>query len=313
MVRAMPDQHDHKRDIHGILLLDKPSGPTSNRVLQRVKRLFRAVKAGHTGSLDPLATGMLPICFGAATRISSFLLGARKTYTVSAKLGEATDSGDSDGVLIAQQDPLTLSAATVRRTLAEFLGETDQVPPMYSALKHQGRRLYALARQGIEVERSPRSVQIAAIELLAYDWPGLQFTVTCSKGTYIRTLVEDIARELGTIGHVVGLRRTAVEPFQEPDMVSIQTLEARAADGLERLDAVLRPVDSALTQWPRLVVQNELCGRLSNGQAVPAERDWPRSWVRLYDQEEVFFGIGEVESEGRLVPRRIFPGLSSWS
>ena len=313
MVRAMPDQHDHKRDIHGILLLDKPSGPTSNRVLQRVKRLFRAVKAGHTGSLDPLATGMLPICFGAATRISSFLLGARKTYAVSAKLGEETDSGDSDGVLIAQQDPLTLSAATVRRTLAEFLGETDQVPPMYSALKHQGRRLYALARQGIEVERSPRSVQIGAFELVAYDWPGLQFTVTCSKGTYIRTLVEDIARELGTIGPVVGLRRTAVEPVQEPDMVSIQTIEARAADGLERLDAVLRPVDSALTQWPRLVVQNELCGRLSNGQAVPAERDWPRSWVRLYDQEEVFFGIGEVESEGRLVPRRIFPGLSSWS
>ena len=309
----MPDKHDHKRDIHGILLLDKPSGPTSNRALQRVKRLFRAAKAGHTGSLDPLATGMLPICFGAATRVSSFLLGARKTYTVSAKLGEATDSGDSEGALIAQQDPLTLSLATVRTTLAEFLGEIDQVPPMYSALKHQGRRLYELARQGIEVERPPRSVQIAAIELLAYDWPSLEFTVTCSKGTYIRTLVEDIARELGTIGHVIGLRRTAVEPFQEPDMVSIQTLEARAADGLDRLDEVLRPIDSVLTQWPRLVVQDELCGRLSHGQAVPAERDWPRSWVRLYDPDEVFFGIGEVEPEGRLVPRRIFPGLSSWS
>ena len=309
----MPDKHDHKRNIHGILLLDKPSGPTSNRVLQRVKRLFRAAKAGHTGSLDPLATGMLPICFGAATRVSSFLLGARKSYTVLAKLGEATDSGDSEGALIAQQDPLTLSLATVRTTLADFLGEIDQVPPMYSALKHQGRRLYELARQGIEVERPPRSVQIVAIELLAYDWPSLEFTVTCSKGTYIRTLVEDIAKELGTIGHVIGLRRTAVEPFQEPDMVSIQTLEARAADGLDRLDEVLRPIDSALTQWPRLVVQDELCGRLSNGQAVPAERDWPRSWVRLYDPEEVFFGIGEVESEGRLVPRRIFPGLSSWS
>ncbi len=313
MARAMPGKHDHKRDIHGILLLDKPSGPTSNRVLQRVKRLFRAAKAGHTGSLDPLATGMLPICFGAATRVSSYLLGARKTYTVSAKLGEATDSGDSDGVVIARQDPPTLSVATVRTTLTGFLGEIEQIPPMYSALKHQGRRLYELARRGIEVERSPRPVQIAAIELLSYDWPILEFTVTCSKGTYIRTLVEDIARELGTIGHVVGLRRTAVEPFQELDMVSIQTLEATEADGLERLDKVLKPVDSALTQWPRLVVQDELCGRLSHGQTVPAERDWPRSWVRLYDPQEVFFGIGEVESEGRLVPRRIFPGLSSWS
>ncbi len=309
----MSGKHHHKRNIHGILLLDKPRGPTSNRVLQRAKRLFRAAKAGHSGTLDPLATGMLPICFGAATRVSSFLLGAHKSYTVSAKLGEATDSGDSDGALVAQQEPSALSVATVQTTLTDFLGEIEQVPPMYSALKHQGRRLYELARQGIEVERSPRSVQITAIELLAYDSPQLQFAVTCSKGTYIRTLVEDIARELGTIGHVVGLRRTAVEPFQEPDMVSIQTLEAREAAGLGHLDEVLRPVDSALTQWPRLVVQDELCGRLSHGQTVPAERDWPRSWVRLYDPEEVFFGIGEVESEGRLVPRRIFPGLSSWS
>ncbi len=309
----MPGKRDSKRDVHGILLLDKPSGPTSNRVLQRAKRLFHAAKAGHTGSLDPLATGMLPICLGAATRVSSFLLGARKSYTVSAKLGEATDTGDSHGALIAQEDRLNLSVPAVRSTLAEFLGEIEQVPPMYSALKHQGRRLYELARQGIEVERPPRKAQITAIELLAYDWPELQFTVTCSKGTYIRTLVEDIAKELGTIGHVVGLRRTAVEPFQEPDMVSIQTLEAREAEGQERLDAMLKPVDSALTQWPRLVVQDELCGRLSHGQAVPAERDWPRSWVRLYDPEDVFFGIGEVESEGRLVPRRMFPGLSSWS
>lgn len=309
----MARKPDRDSGIHGILLLDKPSGPTSNQVLQRVKRLFRAAKAGHTGSLDPLATGMLPICFGAATRVSSFLLGAGKSYTVSAKLGEATDSGDSHGALIAQEGRPNLSAATVRSMLAEFLGEIEQVPPMYSALKHRGRRLYELARQGIEVERPPRSVQIAAIELLAYDWPELQFTVSCSKGTYIRTLVEDIAKELGTIGHVAGLRRTAVEPFQETDMVSMQALEALEAEGRERLEAMLRPVDSALTQWPRLVLQDELCGRLSNGQAVPAERDWPRSWVRLYDPEQVFFGLGEVESEGRLAPRRIFPGLRSWS
>ena len=309
----MPSKQDRGIDIHGILLLDKPSGPTSNQVLQRAKRLFRAAKAGHTGSLDPLATGMLPICFGAATRLSSFLLGASKSYTVSAKLGEATDSGDSDGVLIAEEGRPNLSVVTVRTVLAEFLGEIEQVPPMYSALKHQGRRLYELAREGVEVERPPRSVQIAAIELLVYDWPRLQFTVTCSKGTYIRTLVEDIAKQMGTIGHVVELRRTAVEPFEEADMVSIQTLESHQAGGRERLAAMLRPVDSALTRWPRLVLQDQICSRLSNGQAVPAERDWPRSWVRLYDPEQVFFGLGEVEPEGRLVPRRIFPGLCSWS
>ena len=309
----MPNKRVCRRDVHGILLLDKPSGRTSNQVLQRVKRLFRAAKAGHTGSLDPLATGMLPICFGAATRVSSFLLGANKSYKVSAKLGEATDTGDADGMLIAQDNQPTLSEATARQILEGFLGQIEQVPPMYSALKHQGKRLYALARQGIEVERPPRPVEIAAIELIAYDWPELQFTVTCSKGTYVRTLVEDIAKELGTIGHVVGLRRTAVEPFQETDMVAVQTLEARESEGRERIDALLRPVDSALARWPRLVIEDVLCGRLSNGQSVPAQPDWPRSWVRLYDAGEVFFGIGEVASEGWLVPRRIFPGLSSWN
>ncbi len=309
----MPRKHVRGRDLHGILLLDKPGGQTSNRALQSVKRLFQAAKAGHTGSLDPLATGLLPICFGAATRVSSFLLESTKSYTVTAKLGESTDSGDSHGVLVSEQAPPELEEAGVRDVLARHLGEISQIPPMHSALKHQGQRLYKLARRGIEVERQSRSVRIEAIELLSYQPPELRFTVTCSKGTYVRTLVEDIAKDMGSIGHVTALRRTAVGAFQETDMISIETLEARAAEGLERLDALLRPVDSPLSQWPRLVVQNELCGRLSQGQAVPAEPGWPRSWVRLYDPDEVFFGIGEVESAGRLVPRRIFPGLSSWN
>ena len=310
----MPRKRAHLRDVHGILLLDKPSGRTSNQVLQSVKRLFRAAKAGHTGSLDPLATGMLPICFGAATRISSFLLGARKSYSVTAKLGTATDSGDAEGTITAQTALPDLDTISVRKILDGFAGESEQIPPMHSALKHKGRRLYELARQGVEVERPPRPVHIAAIELLAYDRSELQFTVTCSKGTYIRTLVEDIAREMGTLGHVIALRRTAVEPFQEPDMVSIQRLGVVGeTEGLERLDELLRPVDSPLSQWPRLVLQEELCGRLNHGQTVPALPDWPTGWVRLYSQDDVLFGLGEVGSAGQLVPRRIFPGLSSWN
>jgi tRNA pseudouridine55 synthase len=309
----MPRKRDHVRDVHGILLLDKPSGRTSNQVLQSMKRLFRAAKAGHTGSLDPLATGMLPICFGAATRISSFLLEARKSYTVTAKLGEATDSGDSEGTIIERTGKPDLDTATVREILEQFMGESSQVPPMHSALKHHGTRLYELARQGIEVERPPRSVQISAIELLAYDRAELQFSVTCSKGTYIRTLVEDVAKKMGTLGHVVALRRAAVEPFREADMIPIRTLVTYEAEGLERLDTLLKPVDSPLTQWPRLVLQEELCGRLNHGQTVPAMPDWPKGWVRLYNRDDVLFGLGEVESAGQLVPRRIFPGLSAWN
>ena len=308
----MQRKRDRGRDVHGILLLDKPVGQTSNQVLQSTKRLYGAAKAGHTGSLDPLATGMLPICFGAATRISAFLLEARKSYAVTAKLGEATDSGDSEGVVIAQTGQPDLDTANVRKTLERFLGESEQIPPMHSALKHQGQRLYQLARQGIEVQRPPRSVHITAIELLAYDRSELQFTVTCSKGTYVRTLVEDIAKEMGTLGHVVGLRRTAVEPYQEQDMVSTETLEECEAEGLARLDGLLKPVDSPLAQWPRLVLQEEFCARLNHGQPVPVMPDWPTGWVRLYDPAEAFFGIGEVEPSGQLVPRRIFPGLSSW-
>ena len=300
------------RDVHGILLLDKPIDCTSNQILQRAKRLFGAAKAGHTGSLDPLATGMLPICFGAATRVSSYLLGASKSYSVVAKLGEATDTGDSHGTVVAQGARPEIDEAVVHEIVGRFLGESEQVPPMHSALKHEGRRLYELARQGIEVERPPRPVRISAIEVLSFDWPELHFTVTCSKGTYVRTLVEDISRDMGTLGHVIKLRRTSVEPFLEEDMVSVETLEACEGEGPEPLDALLQPVDSPLVGWPRLVVQNDVCDRLTHGQAVPALPEWPRSWVRLYDPKEAFFGIGEVEAQGRLVPRRIFPGLSSW-
>ena len=308
----MTSQKRSGREIHGILVLDKPSNQTSNQVLQQAKRIFSAAKAGHTGSLDPLATGMLPICFGVATRVSSYLLDATKRYSVKALLGQATDTGDSHGKVIAKAGRLSISEQEIRKVLQRFLGKSEQVPPMYSALKHQGRRLYELARQGIEVERASRTVQVFDLQLVKFDWPNLEFTVSCSKGTYVRTLVEDISRCLGTLGHVVGLRRTVVEPFFESDMVKIETLQACYSDGPDSLAGLLLPVDSPLSSWPKLVVQSEFCNRLTNGRAVPALPEWPRSFVRLYDPEEVFFGIGIVELGGSLVPRRIFPGLSAW-
>ena len=299
------------RDLHGILLIDKPTGLTSNAVLQQLKWLFKAAKAGHTGSLDPLATGMLPICFGAGTKISSFLLDAHKRYRVTGRLGIATDSGDADGTIVAESPPIELQPEVVREVLAGFEGEIEQIPPMHSALKHKGRRLYELAREGTEVEREARRVRIFSIEPRHCEWPELGFDVTCSKGTYVRTLVEDVAKELGTLGHVIQLRRLSVEPFEEREMVTLEALEASAGEGLAALDRWLLPVDRALAGWPRVVVDRAFCEALTHGQAVPAEADWPRAWVRVYSPDNIFLGIGEVRGHGQLVPRRIFPATSS--
>lgn len=295
------------REVHGILLLDKPAGVTSNAVLQRVKRLFKAAKAGHTGSLDPLATGMLPICFGSGTKVSSFLLDDHKRYRVTGRLGIATDSGDADGAVVGEGPRIELGPEAVRDALARFAGEIEQTPPMRSALKHKGRRLYALAREGTEVPREARRVTIHAIELLGFEWPQMTFEVTCSKGTYVRTLVEDVAKALGTVGHVIQLRRLAVGPFEEQQMVSLETLEACAGEGLPALDGRLLPVDTALAGWPRVVVGAALCKALTQGQAVPAAPEWPRAWVRVYSPDDTFLGIGEVRMHDQLVPRRIFP------
>ncbi|HEX7079655.1 MAG TPA: tRNA pseudouridine(55) synthase TruB [Gammaproteobacteria bacterium] len=292
------------RDVTGILLLDKPRGSTSNRALQQAKRLFRAAKAGHTGSLDPLATGMLPICFGAATKLAGYLLDARKTYSVTAELGVATDTGDADGAVTARSDAPAPSEARLRTALAAFVGEIEQTPPMHSALKHDGRRLYELARRGVVVERKPRRVRIFAATLDEYVWPRCRFTVTCSKGTYIRSLVADLASEAGTLGHVAALRRLAVEPFREADMVGLEALEAAAASGLSALDAFLLPLDAALPDWPSVEVDAADALRLSQGQAVPAGPAWPRGLVRIQARGAGMIGIGEVLPEGRLAPRR---------
>ncbi len=305
---------DHKRrDIHGIVLLDKPRGLTSNQALQRVKRLCNANKAGHCGSLDPLATGMLPICLGEATKLSGFMLAAKKCYEVQATLGMATSTGDSDGDVIENAPVPAISEQSVLAALDRFVGTIEQVPPMYSALKHEGQRLYTLARQGIEIDRPPRTIQIYALELLSYDSPTLELRVRCSKGTYVRTLVEDLAKAMGTVGHVTALRRLAVAPFEDQEMTTLEAVEAAAEAGDDQVDALLLPLDSALADWPRLVVAPDSAKRLVQGQAVAAEPDWPESKVLLYVPGQHFFGIGEILPARRLVPKRIFPGLSPWS
>ena len=222
----MPKSPVTIRSLDGIVLLDKPLGLSSNHALQRVKRLFAARKAGHSGSLDPLATGMLPICFGKATKLSAQLLDARKCYRFTIQLGARTATGDTEGEVVEQCPVPALDAAGIRTVLAGFTGPQMQIPPMYSALKHQGQRLYSLARQGIEIEREPRPVHLYILELEEWSADRLTLQAVCSKGTYIRVLAEDIARALGSCGHVSMLRRLWVEPFKEENMVSLETLEA---------------------------------------------------------------------------------------
>lgn len=295
------------RVIDGVLLLDKPIGLTSNQALQRVKRLFDARKAGHTGSLDPLASGLLPICLGQATKVSGFLLNAGKRYQVVARLGQRTDTGDADGQVIEERPVPALDRGLVKRVLARFEGSQTQVPPMYSALKHQGQRLYKLARQGIEIERQPREIEIHGLELLSLEADALELEVACSKGTYVRTLVEDIARALGTVAHVIVLRRLGVGPYAEGRMYKLEELEALAEQGMERLDELLLPVDSALEHWPSVELGADSAYYLMQGQAVMAPGAPSSGKVRLYDEGHGFLGIGEVKLDGRVAPTRLFP------
>ncbi len=293
------------RDIDGILLLDKPSGASSNQVLQTVKRLFRARKAGHTGSLDPLATGMLPICFGKATRISSFLLASDKRYLTVGQLGEATDTGDAEGRVVRNCSVEGIDRERIEAALAAFRGEIEQVPPMYSALKHKGERLYEIARRGEVVERPARRITIHELNLLGFDGNRFELDVHCSKGAYIRTLVEDIAEAMGSCAHVVRLRRTAVAPFDAEGMLTLAQLESLAEQGLAALDALLLPVDAGLAHWPELSLAAADAERVLRGQAVRAPDRAPAGMVRIYTAERRFLGIGAV-ADGRLAPKRLF-------
>ena len=295
------------RAVDGVLLLDKPIGLTSNQALQKVKRLFDARKAGHTGSLDPLASGLLPICLGQATKVSGFLLDASKRYQVTARLGQRTDTGDADGRVIEEQTVPLLDDDAVKRVLAQFEGTQKQVPPMYSAIKYQGQRLYKLARKGVEVERQARDIEIYGLELLNQEADVLQLDVACSKGTYVRTLIEDIARALGTVAHVIVLRRLGVGPYAEGRLYRLEELEALAGQGMGRLDDILLPVDSALEHWPSVELGADSAYYLMQGQAVMAPGAPSSGKVRLYDEGHGFLGIGEVKLDGRVAPTRLFP------
>ncbi|WP_018953536.1 tRNA pseudouridine(55) synthase TruB [Thioalkalivibrio sulfidiphilus] len=294
-----------RRDVHGIVLLDKPQGYSSNQALQRVKYLFRARKAGHTGSLDPLATGLLPLCFGEATKVSGFLLDADKHYRTRCRLGQTTDTADAEGQVLETRPVPALNEALIEAALAPFRGPIHQVPPMYSALKHQGQRLYELARKGEEVERKARDVTIHALSCLGFTADTLELDVHCSKGTYIRTLVEDIGERLGCGAHVIELRRLGLGPFETPTMVTLEEIEARAEQGEAALDALLTPIDSALTQWPAVRLDRDSAYYLRQGQAVFVPGAPTRGLVRVYGPGETFLAMGEILDDGRVAPRRL--------
>jgi len=292
--------------VDGLLLLNKPAGLSSNQALQRVKWLLNAKKAGHTGSLDPAATGMLPLCFGEATKVCPYLLNADKTYRVSAKLGVATDTGDAEGSEIDRQDVPALSAERWNEVLQSFMGDSEQIPPMYSALKKDGKRLYELARKGQTVEREPRPIRIDAIELLEAAGSRLVFRVACSKGTYIRVLVEDIARRAGTVAHTARLHREIVGDFQTEDMHDLSALEAAAEAGEESLRRYLLSPDVALAGYPEIKVSHEQAQQFRSGMAISADFGDAEGLLRVYDEKAEFLGLGEAGSNGSVAPRRVF-------
>jgi tRNA pseudouridine55 synthase len=309
MMPAAPTPAARWRDVDGILLLDKPEGITSNAALQRARRAFRARKAGHTGSLDPLASGLLPICFGQATKASGLLLDADKTYRVTIALGERTATADREGEVIERAPVPALTDERVREVAGRFLGESQQVPPMFSALKHAGERLYRLARKGLEVERPPRRIVIHRFELLGLTETRLELQVDCSKGTYVRSLAEDLARALGTVGHVYSLRRLRLGPFTEPRMHSLESIE-QAAGHPERLATLLMPADSALPGLPAVQLGAAEQARILRGQPVKATGP-EACQVRMYGPDGRFLGVGRMSEEGCLLaPERIMVDMA---
>jgi tRNA pseudouridine55 synthase len=290
------------RDIHGIVLLDKPAGYSSSQAVQKVRWLFQARKAGHTGTLDPFATGMLPICLGEASKTAGFMLESSKTYVARALLGQATTTGDSEGEVSCTATVPDLDRDQVATVLTGFEGQIAQVPPMYSALKHQGQPLYKLARAGQEVPREARQVTIHVLELLSWEAPVLEFRVRCSKGTYVRTLAEDIAQALGSCAHLQALRRLEVEPFQAKDMVTLGELADRAERG--RIEQCLLPPDAGLRDWPVVRLDAERAERFGHGNPVEADAE-PVGPVRVYGAGEVLLGLGEITPQGMLKARRV--------
>lgn len=292
------------RNVNGIIVLDKPAGESSNRSLQRVKRLLDAAKAGHTGSLDPLATGVLPLCFGEATKVSQFLLDADKSYRTTIRFGVKTASGDSQAEVVSTSDQ-AVSRDQLERCLEDFRGDIVQVPSMYSALKHQGVPLYKLARQGKEVPRKERRVTVHDLRLLDFRGDEVDLEIDCSKGTYIRTIADDLGDKLGVGGHVTALRRLKSGPFLEAQAVTIEALAGEVeAQGPEALDRFLQPADLAVTDLPRVELPTATAAFVRQGQPVIVRGLPTAGQVRLYENER-FIGIGKILDDGRVAPARL--------
>lgn len=293
------------RNISGIVVLDKANGLSSNAALQEVKRLYEANKAGHAGSLDPLATGVLPVCLGEATKVSQFLLDSDKCYRARIKLGIRTDTGDSEGSIIERNAGISVSRKAIERALTKFKGEIEQVPPMHSAIKMNGVPLYKLARKGIAVEREPRLVTLYQVCLVEFVNSELELEISCSKGTYIRTIADDLGQELGCGAHVIELRRTQAGVFTEKDSISAEELALEKENrGLDKIDQFLIPMDRAIQDLPEVNLPSITASHVKNGQAVLVRHLPKNGLVRMYEDEQ-FIGIGSIDDDGKVAPRRL--------
>ncbi len=297
------------RDVNGLIVLDKAPGLSSNAALQQVKRIFEAAKAGHGGSLDPLATGVLPLCLGEATKISRFLLDSDKKYRARLKLGVRTDSGDSEGREIAVCGDFSVTRRQVERALTRFHGRIEQVPPMHSAVKVGGTPLYKLARSGKTVEREPRSVTVYEIALTDFAQAEIEIELACSKGTYVRTIADDLGQILGCGAHVVALRRLRAGGFDEEDCVTAEFLEQeKERGGLEGIDRHLAPIDKPLAELPAVMLPDIAANHVRSGQAVLVRHLPAAGMVRMYRKSgewESFLGIGVIDDDGRVAPKRL--------
>ena len=309
VMRASMASKTKFRPLHGLLLLDKPAGLSSNQALQQARHIFRAQKAGHTGSLDPLATGLLPICFGEATKIAGLLLGSRKAYETVALLGATTDTDDADGqVLLARAVP-ALDEAIIEAALAPLRGAIRQRAPIYSALKQGGEPLYAKARRGEAIEAPERDVVVHDLQVLERDGPRLRLHIECGSGTYVRSLVRDLGQTLGCGAHVTALRRLWVAPFTHPRMFTLDELRALAEKQPHALDDCLLPIEAGLVGFPRLEVDPTTAHRLGMGQTVrldPAPSPTPTGPIALHDEAGRALGLGTVDQTGALRPQRLF-------
>lgn len=299
----MMSKAESRLAIDGILLLNKPEGITSNKALQKVKHLFNAKKAGHTGSLDPLATGMLPVCFGEATKICQFLLDADKCYETTGLLGIKTNSSDSTGEIIAQIDDFSISEAALSEILLQYKGTINQIPSMFSALKHNGTPLYRYARNGVEIERKARSVEVSQLQLNNFDGKQFSLTVLCSKGTYIRNLVEDIGDSLNVGAHVTRLHRLYTAGFQNIPMYSLEELEVMS---WEQKTECLIPMDKAVDYLQSLILSDNEVNTIRQGKVIANKMDVNEAnCVRLYDERSQFIGLGERLTNGDLKAKRL--------